>query len=116
MGSAPADIHLRHTGDAKIEEKYEVTLSSNYDESGLQVLSPQPLNERSKSSERYVADHSPLMCSHYTLFSFRFELSEEMYIACVIVNESLYDNTADTKKAVRTTSECVSKLIAFLAE
>lgn len=30
----------------------------------------------------------------------RFELNEEMYVACVIVNESLYDNNVDRKKAV----------------
>ena len=30
----------------------------------------------------------------------RFELDEEMYIACAIVNESLYDKNADKKKVV----------------
>ncbi len=30
----------------------------------------------------------------------RFELGEEMYIACAIVNESLYDKNADKKKVV----------------
>jgi hypothetical protein len=37
-------------------------------------------------------------------FSFtinRFELDEEMYIACAIVNESLYDTNADKKKVVK---------------
>ena len=31
----------------------------------------------------------------------RFELDEEMYIACAIINESLYDNNADKKKVVK---------------
>ena len=29
-----------------------------------------------------------------------FELDEEMYIACAIINESLYDKNADKKKVV----------------
>jgi len=32
---------------------------------------------------------------------FRFELGEEMYIACAIINESLYDINADKKKVVK---------------
>jgi hypothetical protein len=31
----------------------------------------------------------------------RFELNEEMYISCVLVNESLYDNNVDKKKVVK---------------
>jgi hypothetical protein len=31
----------------------------------------------------------------------RFELDEEIYIACAIINESLYDNIADKKKVVK---------------
>jgi hypothetical protein len=30
-----------------------------------------------------------------------FELDEELYIACAIINESLYDTNADKKKVVR---------------
>jgi len=33
-------------------------------------------------------------------FENRFELDEEMYIACAILNESLYDKNADKKKVV----------------
>lgn len=32
--------------------------------------------------------------------SCRFELDEEMYIACAILNESLYDTHADKRKVV----------------
>jgi hypothetical protein len=65
----------------QIEEKYEVILSSDYDESGLKILSSKPMI--GTESEAY------------------FELDEEVYIACAIVNESLYDNNADKKKVVK---------------
>ncbi|UJR14743.1 hypothetical protein I4U23_001734 [Adineta vaga] len=68
------------TNDPNIEEKYEVLISSNYDESGLKILSPQSLIVSSDTTDG-------------------FELNEEIYIACVIVNESLYDNNVDRKKA-----------------
>ncbi|CAF2854707.1 unnamed protein product [Rotaria sp. Silwood2] len=66
------------TDEQEIEEKYEVTLSS-YDESGLRILSSEPMTTTSIMDEE-------------------FKLDEEMYIACAIVNESLYDKNADKKK------------------
>ncbi|CAF1279168.1 unnamed protein product [Rotaria sp. Silwood1] len=66
------------TNEQNVEEKYEVTLSS-YDESGLRMLSSEPMRLTSTMEEE-------------------FKLDEEMYIACAIVNESLYDKNADKKK------------------
>jgi len=60
-----------------------VRISSNYDESGLKMLSPRAMSTSSDISEDY------------------FVLNEEMYIACAMVNESLYDNHVDKKKVVR---------------
>jgi hypothetical protein len=34
---------LSNVNDQQIEEKYEVTISSNYDESGLKILSSKPM-------------------------------------------------------------------------
>ncbi|CAF3102541.1 unnamed protein product [Rotaria socialis] len=66
------------TDEQDVEEKYEVTLST-YDESGLRILSAEPMSTISIMNEE-------------------FKLDEEMYIACAIVNESLYDKNADKKK------------------
>ncbi|CAF3330091.1 unnamed protein product [Rotaria socialis] len=65
--------------EPSIEENYEVTLSSTYDESGLRVFSSKPLAISSETDEE-------------------FQIDEELYIACAIVNESLYDINADKKK------------------
>lgn len=72
----------RKIDQPKVEEQYEVTISSNYDESGLKILSPK--------SSIHVDDQE------------YFELDEELYIACAILNESLYDSTANKKKLVNT--------------
>ncbi|CAF0880180.1 unnamed protein product [Adineta ricciae] len=64
--------------EQQIEENYEVTVST-YDESGVKILSSDPMMDPSTTGEG-------------------FELDEEMYIACAIVNESLYDKNADKKK------------------
>ncbi|UJR31990.1 hypothetical protein I4U23_019461 [Adineta vaga] len=64
--------------EQQIEENYEVTVST-YDESGMKILSSEPMNSGTATGEG-------------------FELDEEMYIACAIVNESLYDKNADKKK------------------
>jgi hypothetical protein len=44
----------------------------------------------------------------------RFELDEEMYIACAIVNESLYDKNADKKKVVNIKKKVFFFLSFFL--
>ncbi|CAF1614470.1 unnamed protein product, partial [Adineta ricciae] len=85
VGSGHSDTHGRSSRDPLlneplVEEKYEVTVSSKYDESGLKAISSQPLIAPTNASER-------------------FELNEEIYIACVVVNESLYDSHVDRKKA-----------------
>jgi hypothetical protein len=38
LGQPLSEINEQH-----VEEKYEVTISSNYDESGLKILSPKPM-------------------------------------------------------------------------
>ncbi|CAF1281668.1 unnamed protein product [Rotaria sordida] len=77
--SATSTQTRQRTADEQdIEEKYEVTVSS-YDESGLRIISSEPTIKTSTIDEE-------------------FKLDEEMYIACAIVNESLYDKNADKKK------------------
>ncbi|CAF1141644.1 unnamed protein product, partial [Rotaria sordida] len=63
----------------QLEENYEVTLSSNYDESGLRIFTSKPMTISSDIGEE-------------------FELDEELFIACAILNESLFDSNADKKK------------------
>ncbi|CAF0777396.1 unnamed protein product [Adineta steineri] len=95
IGSEQTDINSRlkqqdmpfDDNEQNIEEKYEVTISTNYDESGLKALSPKPMMISSDTNEGFI-------------------LNEEMYIACVVVNESLYDNTVDRKKV----SNCLQLL------
>ena len=82
----------------EVDEKYEVTVST-YDESGLKILSPNPTAPG--MTDRYApctADSLNDRCVHC-----RYELDREMYAACAIVNESLYDANADRKKVVSTT-------------
>ncbi|CAF1460677.1 unnamed protein product [Adineta steineri] len=74
-----SEIQTETTDEQNVEENYEVTLSS-YDESGLKIISSEP------------------MTTTTTITGEGFELDEEMYIACAIVNESLYDKNADKKK------------------
>lgn len=81
-----------HITDEEREEKYEVIVSSMYDESGLKILSP-----KSTSGDEYVYENFSMI---ERLLPCRFELDEEMYIACAILNESLYDTNADRKKVV----------------
>ena len=85
-----------------IEENYEVTLST-YDQSGSKLLSTATMTTTSAaatSDEALV--HIPFdLWISATIYLSRFELDEEMYIACAIVNESLYDKNADKKKMVR---------------
>lgn len=55
IGASPLDNQARSTrnlttNEPKIEEKYEVIVSSKYDESGLKILSPQSLIASSSSS------------------------------------------------------------------
>ncbi|CAF2768137.1 unnamed protein product [Rotaria sp. Silwood2] len=67
------------SNEQQFEENYEVTLSSAYDESGLRIFASKPMTISSDTGEE-------------------FELDEELYIACAIVNESLFDTNADKKK------------------
>ncbi len=54
------------------------------------------------NNEEYVRN---IFNRKYSYFLFiliiRFELGEELYIACAIINESLYDINADKKKVVK---------------
>lgn len=77
------------------DEKYEVTIASTYDESGLKILSP-----KSPNHDEYVRLKPFWKKKKFFSFHLRFELDEEMYIACAILNESLYDTHADKRKVV----------------
>ncbi|CAF1136886.1 unnamed protein product [Rotaria sp. Silwood1] len=67
------------SNEQQLEENYEVTLLSNFDESGLRIFTSKPMTISSNTDDE-------------------FELDEELYIACAIVNESLFDINADKKK------------------
>lgn len=103
----PADEQL-------IEENYEVTLSAN-DDSGMKVLTSEPTTTALGADGEYVCCGRRLTRTSISLSLFhRFELDEEMYIACAIVNESLYDKNADKKKVVSTRFTKPSQVTGFL--
>ena len=106
VGSGHSDTHGRSSRDPLlneplVEEKYEVTVSSKYDESGLKAISPQLLIAATNANERYLIVLKFRLKKITFCHFVRFELNEEIYVACVVVNESLYDSHVDRKKAVR---------------
>jgi len=100
FGISPRSNRDMTKNEQHIEEKYEVTISANYDEFGLKPLPSKSMKKQSATSEGYIIKFSDKKKQMY-FFVNRFELNEEMYIACVLVNESLYDNNVDKKKVVK---------------
>lgn len=82
-----------------IEENYEVTLSSTYDESGLRVFTSKPLAMSPDTNDEYVI-WLRWNLIYLNFYLHRFQIDEELYIACAILNESLFDINADKKKVV----------------
>lgn len=96
------DVKEDAAAEQHVEEKYEVTLST-YDQSGSKLLSTAMMTTTSAASTSDEGSVRILFAPRIsaTIDLSRFELDEEMYIACAIVNESLYDKNADKKKMVR---------------